>query len=681
MNMHNPDMLSAAGQAALEYAERGWHVFPAPPGTKQSYKKAADYDGRKWGGTTDHDEIRDDFLRWPKANVGIRTGPESGFFVIDLDVKSGADGVQWLREKIEEHGDWPDTIEALTPSGGWHVYFRYPDRFDPKTCEGLIAPGVDVRGHGGIVLGVPSVKPGAAQSYRWKNPPGLFDLAPAPEWLLELLPKRGESKAKGTGDGGFKFDTGHSSKDVEAYRQLFVAARTDGQKHGATRNLAASLAAHGVPIKVTTGLILAVTPDHGHDDNLLNNIRSAYEKFGSNSFRHTGLDLVRDSRNRPIWNAANAETLLLEHPDWQGVLAYNAFTRSRVLLRPIPGQPGGSFPRDLEDDDYTCAQIWFNRHGFPKATAAIVVSAVRNVCRSHTFDPLNDYLDGLRWDGARRIGGWLTRYCGADDNDYTREVGRRWLISAVARAYKPGCKADHMLVLEGAQGARKSSVLAALAGPEWFSDSLPPMNTKDASSYLRGKWIVEVAELEAMRREVDAIKAFISRQVEDYRPAYDREDVREPRRCVFAGTTNKDDWQRDETGGRRFWPVRVGEIDVAAVARDRDQIWAEAVAAFRAGERWWLEGVAECQAKAESAARQPDDPWLGDIANILRGRDEIAAKQVLALLGFEAKDMTPVASKRVGQALTRLGWQRDGMFTSGPFKALARYVPPAGRRS
>ena len=167
-----------------------------------------------------------------------------------------------------------------------------------------------------------------------------------------------------------------------------------------------------------------------------------------------------------------------------------------------------------------------------------------------------------------------------------------------------------MLVLEGEQGVRKSSALAALAGPEWFSDSLPPMNTKDASSYLRGKWIIEVGELEAMRREVDAIKAFLSRQVEHFRPAYGREEVAEPRRCVFAGTTNKDDWQKDVTGGRRFWPVKTGVIDVEGVANNRDQIWAEAVALFNAGERWWLVGEAEEQAKVEVGTRSAgDDPW------------------------------------------------------------------------
>lgn len=393
------------------------------------------------------------------------------------------------------------------------------------------------------------------------------------------------------------------------------------------------------------------------------------------TYRHEDLDLIRDDKDRPMWNMANAITLLTDHGDWHGVLAFNKFTVRRVLLRAIPGQGGGTYPRRIEDDDYAAAQAWFNRNGFPRATMEIVMGAVRKVCRHQSFDPLHDYLSGLEWDQTSRLASWLTTYCGAEASAYTSEVGLRWCVSAVARGFKPGCKADHMLVLEGAQGRRKSSALGALAGEEWFSDALPQMGTKDAQSYLRGRWIIEVGELEAMRKEVDAIKAFITRQVETFRPAYGREEVSEPRRCVFAGTTNKDDWQRDETGGRRFWPVKVGVIDVPAIERDRDQLWAEAVALYRSGECWWLEGEVAEQAKAEAAERRPDDPWRADIALAVQGRAEVTAKQVLGEMGVLPSEMTPALSKRVTQELVALGWERAGRVTSGEGKGAARYVP------
>ena len=172
------------------------------------------------------------------------------------------------------------------------------------------------------------------------------------------------------------------------------------------------------------------------------------------NFRHADLNLIRDDKERPIWNAANAITLLTSHPDWRGVLGFNTFTIRRVLMRAIPGQHDGGFPRPLEDDDYTAAQSWFNKNGFPRASAEIVRSAIQKVCRERAFDPLVDYLTGLEWDGTPRLGQWLTAYCGAEASAYASEVGTRWCVSAVARAFKPGCKADHMLALEGAQGAQ-----------------------------------------------------------------------------------------------------------------------------------------------------------------------------------------------------------------------------------
>ena len=177
------------------------------------------------------------------------------------------------------------------------------------------------------------------------------------------------------------------------------------------------------------------------------------KKTEAPTFRHKALNLMCDGNDMPYWNMANAITLLTDHADWRGVLAFNSFTMSRVLLRTIPGQKAGEFPRQLEDDDYSAARAWFNRNGFPRATSEIIHTAMRKVCRDWTYGPLRDYLDGLVWDGEPRLTSWLTTYCGVDSNEYTSEVGLRWCISAVARGYKPGCKADHMLVMEGRRDA------------------------------------------------------------------------------------------------------------------------------------------------------------------------------------------------------------------------------------
>ncbi|SNT21657.1 VapE domain-containing protein [Tropicimonas sediminicola] len=667
--MQSEAIFTEIGRAAIEYAKRGWHVFPAPPSGKLSYENAANNDGRRWGASDDPETVMALFARHPRANLGIAT-QESEIFVIDCDIKGGVDGVSWLAEQIQEHDNWPDTIEAQSPSGSWHVYFRYPEDFDPKTCQGEVAPGVDIRAHGGMVIAPPSVKAGASKPYRWKNPPGMFEVAEAPQWVLDLLPRRKEQKGNANA-GPSKFNMGGVWRGAEDYRQLVLAASTDGQKHAATRDIAASLRGQGVSERFATGLIQAICPVW--DRNLQNSIESAYAKFSAPTFRHEGLQLVRDDKDRPIWNIHNAETLLTQHPQWQGVLGFNAFTGRRMILAPIPGTTEGE--RDLNDDDYTAATGWFNCNGFPKAGASIVVPALRRACRSNTFNPLTDYLEGLQWDGGKRIGRWLIDYCGAEDTRFNREAGARWMISAVARAFHPGVKVDHMLVLEGDQGAGKSSGIRALAGgDDWFGDNLPDMGRKDAQEYVAGKWIIEVAELVAARRDIDAVKAFITRQTDEFRWSYDREVDRRPRQCVFIGTTNDDHYLRDETGNRRFWPVRIDRMDVERIKQDRSQLWAEAVALYRKGTKWWLPPEVETLAKEAQAARLDTDPWQEDVAAYIADKDAVTPREVLVWgLSKDAANCTRQDSNRVVGILQTLGFERDARLTAGDLKGHWNY--------
>jgi len=386
--------------------------------------------------------------------------------------------------------------------------------------------------------------------------------------------------------------------------------------------------------------------------------------------------LLINSRGQPYWNTANAAQVLRHELEWEGVLAFDEFTRAHVLTAPLPGQPSAGFTgRELTDADITSALEWFNRNGFPTATRAVLADAMQMVARDAIINPVRDYLHDLAWDGEPRLGTWLVDYCGAEDNLYTREVGRRWMISAVARALKPGCKADAMLVLEGRQGLGKSTVFRILAGDEWFGDDLPPVTSKDASTYLRGLWIVEIGEMTAVTRsEIESVKAFLSRQEERYRPPYGRVEVSEPRRCIFAGSTNRADYLRDETGNRRFWPVPTPHLDLDALKRDRDQLWAEAVAAFRADEPWWLSGEAEQQAQEVQAERHQDDPWEAEILNHTLGREETCTKEILKCLGFEPGEMGTRDTMRVAGLLQRLGFEKRGKFTSGEWRNCARYV-------
>lgn len=183
--------LTSCSQAALDLVARGWHVFPVPPGTKESHKSAEFSGGRKWGATTDPREVRHDWQRWPDAGLGLVTGPKSGVFVVEADTAEGheVDGLGNLAALIEQHDDWPETVEALSPSGSWHIYFRWPAAGGIANSTSQVALGVDVRGDGGMVVAPPTMRPGRALPYRWKNPPDRFDLAECPKWLLDLCRK------------------------------------------------------------------------------------------------------------------------------------------------------------------------------------------------------------------------------------------------------------------------------------------------------------------------------------------------------------------------------------------------------------------------------------------------------------------------------------------------------------
>ena len=249
------------------------------------------------------------------------------------------------------------------------------------------------------------------------------------------------------------------------------------------------------------------------------------------------------------------------------------------------------------------------------------------------------------------------------------------MISAVARAFRPGCKVDSMLVLEGGQGAGKSSAARILAGFEYFSDNLPAMGTKDASDHVRGKWIIEVGELSAMQKsEIELTKAFISRQEEKFRPAYNRKEITYKRRCVFIGTTNQDNYLRDETGNRRFWPVRVSKIDLAALQRDRDLLWAKAVYWYDAGVKWYLSAVEEALAKEVQADRVSEDIWQEKLSSALEGITEISLTEAAARLSLETAKVGRADQNRITASLRGLGFVREGKFTQGEYRNSARYI-------
>ncbi len=245
--------------------------------------------------------------------------------------------------------------------------------------------------------------------------------------------------------------------------------------------------------------------------------------------------LCQDLAGTPERNEANVIIALTSDMAFAGVLAFDEFAREIVVRQPLPwDDPGATFPRPWEDADDVRTAEWLQLRGLNVAPM-VVSRAVGAVARELRIHPVRDWLDTLKWDGKPRIEAWTSTYLGAEPTAFHHTVGALWLISAVARIYRPGVKADHMLILEGPQGARKSTAIKVLAGEDWFTDELPELGSKDAAIHMQGVWIVEIAELDAIgRAEVSRIKAFLTRTTDRFRPPYGRYTVEVPRQTYAA---------------------------------------------------------------------------------------------------------------------------------------------------
>jgi predicted P-loop ATPase len=374
-------------------------------------------------------------------------------------------------------------------------------------------------------------------------------------------------------------------------------------------------------------------------------------------------DLVLDDAGgvRPL--LANLILFLRHHPQWQGVLAYDEFN-ARVVIR--KRLPWGDETLDATWTDHheSLTRVWFQREDII-AGLGDVGRAVQAAARHNPFHPVREYLEALVWDGTPRLDTWLVTYFHAEESEYVRAVGPRWLISAVARVDEPGCQVDHTLTLEGPQGKLKSKALRTLAVRDaWFSDRLSHMASKDAAIETAGVWLFELAELDAlMRASTSTAKAFLTRPYDRFRPPYGKHTIHLPRQCVFAATINPPigGYLKDPTGARRIWPVAChGVIDREALERDRSQLWAEAVARYNAGAKWWLETPElEALATAEQALRFKEDAWKGPILQWLGKRQDVRIAEVLEhALKIAPRDQTHSAEIRVASILTQLDFTK-----------------------
>jgi hypothetical protein len=698
---------------ALDYAKRGWAVFPCNPRNKapllgcdkDTAGRAVPGTGGLYRATTNEELVHSWWARWPEAMIGVCTGAASGIWAIDPDAPKqpgDPDGRAAWAGLLARHG-MVHTHEHLTPGGGKHILFRWDANRPVTNREGnLKGTGINVRGEGGYIIAPPSRRYDG-RAYGIVEPLDFFRFAAAPDWLYELIasakpalsisksanaqmcPPRGgrrsyvEAALRGECDrvagtvhnrnialntaalklGGL-VGAGELAEG-DAVTALYDAAIACGYVASDGQRAAMATINSGLMAGIKSPRVIPQRPSKPRAERV--------QQDGAN--RPFWLeDCLTDEKGQPLAVLANALIALREAPELNDAFAYDQMLCAPVLTSGLPGEDAGSGDaRPVTDVDVSKVQEWLQHAGLIRIGKDTVHQACDQRAHERSFHPVQQDIEATAWDGKTRAANWLVRYLGCEETAYVHEIGKMFLVSMIARIYEPGCKSDYMLVLEGPQGARKSTACAILGG-QWFSDNLPDVSTagKDVAQHLVGKWLIEIAEMSAMSKAEDAaLKAFITRPVERYRPSYGRKEVIQPRQCVFIGSTNKSAYLRDETGGRRFWPVKVSVIDTDALAIDRAQLFAEALVLYRSGTKWWPNDRFEVQhIKPQQEARFEADAWEESITEYLQQVNQTTVSLVARDgLHIEIPRIGTADQRRIAAALERLGWKRQKVAWDG----------------
>ncbi len=674
VNKTNIDLQQDLNQLtlALELAKKGYKIHPlrANSQTLQNGETRGPGTPHLSGfpnkATTDPAELHQMWADFPDAVPGVLTGDGAGLYILDVDVKDGKDGIGELKRLgVEPEELTPGRVK--THSNGLHLYFQ-SDGSGLRNSQNDPATGLDWRGHNGYVRAA-----GAVTDKGTFHPigemPDLADLPPPPD---ALLPTGKSKQVKG--------------EDWAGGDEL-AAIRSGESLHGPTLDYAIRMATSGYQTEARTAqqLSLAYLASSEKDTprwkerfaDLPRLVHWAYSESEAgkaaewavvaedylsaadvpepDSKEDWGSPLL-DVNGKLINNQSNTIRVLGQNLD--AILPELRFNKLTFELE----WQGGT----VEDHIFTTARSGIEHNGLPRATKLNVIDAIEAVAHRFAYHPVQDYLDGLIWDGKPRLDSWLVRTVHTDDTPYYRDVSRRIPLMLVARMKQPGCKVDHMPVFHGEENQGKSTVCRILAG-DWFSDTPPSIHKKEeALRHLVGHWGVELAELAPTRQtDKEELKAFVSGSVDKVRFPFARTYRKVGRTCVLFGTTNNSNFLNDQDGGRRYWPIEVRvRIDVDQLRVERDQLFAEAVVAFEAGEKWWPDHDFEQQHyQPMQAAAREIDPWEDRVRNWWKNDPYSRGEWTLWELARDSLDIPPAAldkrkQMRLSGVLRKIGFSK-----------------------
>lgn len=647
----------------------------------------------------------------PGCQYAMATGARSGVVVIDIDD---------LEAKLP--GAIPTTYMRRTPRGGLHLFFEVPEGVHIPTLQSFPVKGMDLRGDGGYVVFF-------GDGYEDIND---HDIAPLPDWVLQKLLERPAKKERLTKLHTVDLST---EKGQKFYRAAEHDAKTMDVGEAGTRDTALWLAAlnlvcrRGMPVEEAANLLEEhyaprVSEDGQHTvsrERILYKCQSAAET-GTIEFspwtqedfdhwvavckpliekrnieerreRYGLMDLTKaiEARTTPSKlksrdmvpspklakvSFADLCNILATHESWASTLRFNTFSQEFVAVDPILHMDQAGF---FSNEDVSAMRMWLASHLGLTAGASEVAAAMNRVARDNEFHPVREYLATLdEVKDPRKVLEDFARTGMGISEEISVTCVRKFMMAAVRRVLEPGVKVDSVLLLQGPQGCGKSALLYALSPDrQWVQESVPDLEHKDAQECLRGRWLVELAELQSVFRKSEAaVKDFLSRQEDSYRRPYDRGTTRTPRQCVFIGTTNDIEILRDPTGARRYWIAQTEGIDIGWIESHRDEIWSAALALALTDEIHYLtmeEGAA--LAEIQEPLEVFYDPWepaiekyLSDKTYVISASDVYlgvfhASLATMGTLGEAARSEVlrncdrPLLL-RIGSIMRRLGWQK-----------------------